>query len=584
VALGSAAFAFRRLKRNPLVPSFREAMQLLFTAVGSLTGLYATCLDPAQARRCVQVLEPLAVLGPNHPASIYYAACACVAEMATDLLGKTLDHLRGVLDRVQGDRPIARNMEEQTRRVRATMFYVWGILECWRTSSSALELADRLDGFHMKLYEMNADQIRTTYFAYAGNAEMFERYRQRVEMHAIARGSSWQVEIWTAATSVMLYLRTHDAVGMKRSIEQLQRLSPELPSLNVYVRRARGAYLLLREKYAEAIACLEPCLSEEPRAVAGWGSEHAALARAYNGLGEHRRAREVCRSALERLTPLDLSFVGMNLPLQIEHALADAGLGAVASAAEQVDGLLSLHASQGSPLTLGALHEARTRIALAASDDLAYREHLRKMESWYRSTGVPSVIQRCQQLVRANTHFSARPARSAGSESAELDRVLSEAVSLHECSERALAAFVRTSPTLQLYIFLNEPEGPRLTVQVGVAAPSAELVAAVEQRLRQAESMLGTTEIVDPASIPPESPALTIDQTEHRLTMLHAWDGDTEVVVAAALSPTAAGAQMVPTELLKVLAGHLHRTMRMQAEAREQQRSDRPAARPGQTG
>jgi tetratricopeptide (TPR) repeat protein len=451
-------------------------------------------------------------------------------------------------------------MEDQMRRVRATMINVSGVLECWRNGARALELADRLDGFQLKLHEMSADQIRTTYYAYEGNAAMFERYRQRVEMHAIARGSAWQVEIWAAATSVMLYLRIHDSVGMKRALEQLQRLSVELPSLNVHVRRARGAHLLLRGRHAEAIACLEPCLDEEPRGVAGWGSELAALARAYNGHGEHARAREVCRQALAHLTPLDLTFVGMNLPLQIELALAEAGLGQCALAAEQMDRLLLLHGEQAGPLTLGALYEARTRIALLAGDDRANREYLLKMEHWYRATGIPTLIQRCERLARANARFSARPADAGRSESAELDRVLSEAVSLDECTDRALAVLARTAPELRLYLFLNEPEGPKLVAQIGGAPPAPSLVQEVRERLEATEALEGATEIVDVSETSQEPGRLTLGGTEHQVTVLRAWTSDTEVIVAAAAWWNAEGARTAPPELFQVLATHLHRT------------------------
>jgi len=304
---------------------------------------------------------------------------------------------------------------------------------------------------------MSADQLRTAYFANQGNLELFEKHRERAELHAIRRGSAWQVETWAPMASITPFLRIYDAMGLKQSLEQIQRLSKTIPSLGLGATRARGAYQLLRKRYKEALPWLEEALAEQPLAVVGWTRSLGALARGYNALGEHEKARDVCARTLAQLTPADLEFPAMNLGLQIELALAEAGLGQIQQATEQLDRLIEKHAPNNGPLTLGALYEARARVALLTRDEETCRKYFTEMDTHFRSSGIPSLVARCETFGR-ELRRSFQGSRAPGPGDAEfgptsdinghtieqgvtqLEQALSDvAVPPHERYERALS-------------------------------------------------------------------------------------------------------------------------------------------------
>ena len=258
------------------------------------------------------------------------------------------------------------------------------------------------------------------YQANLGKVALFREFSQRVEMHAIERGSAWQVETWAAGAAIAVQMRAHDRTGMKGAWEELRRLAEEMPCFETLACRAAGATLLLQGSVREALGPLSACLREKPRETVGWARAHGTLARAYNELGEHERAREVCWSVIGQMTEDDLSFPLQHLGLHIELALAEAALGHNELAIEQLDHWLKTYQEADAPLTRGALHEARARVALQQRDRSAFEMHLRRMQNWYLPTALPELVQRCQRLAKAG----ARLTESLGPTQAEAFRNL----------------------------------------------------------------------------------------------------------------------------------------------------------------
>jgi tetratricopeptide (TPR) repeat protein len=195
---------------------------------------------------------------------------------------------------------------------------------------------------------------------------------------------------------------------MQRAIAELERLSLELPALCAHATRARAAYYLLRGRPHAAIPLLDEALRATPLSVVGLTRSLGTLAQAYNAIGEHARARQICLSALSQLDAEDLMFCALHLNVQIQAALAQAGLGKLATAARELDALIEKHAAAGGPLTLGALHEARARVAVLAGDERGFSEHLTALESWYLPTGIGSLITLCRRLRTAHAGLPTR--------------------------------------------------------------------------------------------------------------------------------------------------------------------------------
>src|SRR5262249_23920910 len=156
-------------------------------------------------------------------------------------------------------------------------------------------------------------------------------------------------------------LWTHDALLAKHAATELERLSRELPTLRHLARRARATYLVLCGRYREVIALMRD--DDEPQRALGWTFGQSVLARAHNRLGEHARARALCRVALAGRTEEDLGFVVWNLHAQLELILADAALGDHAAAQARLQRSIEQHRDVG-PLALGAVHETCARVAL----------------------------------------------------------------------------------------------------------------------------------------------------------------------------------------------------------------------------
>jgi hypothetical protein len=484
VALAWAAWGFWRTAKNPRVPDFKRMVALLFNTVAVCAGVSALCLAPKRAMAFAQVLAPLDAMGKDHAASLTYRLSVNMARTVTDQLASTRDDWEKLLARLASPKPVRALPDELRLQLQAAALYAYGIIECYRDGQGALRIAERLEEFHLKLYDMSADQLRTIYYAQQGDLERSEHYRQRVEMHAIARGTVWQVEAWLPGPMITLHLRTHDAIGMKQQVQLLERLTESLPWLSTYLTRARGGYFLLRGRPEDALPHLEAGLREEPQELIGWARGCGALARAYNELGRHDRAKVVCDEALTRFVPGDLHFCAANLNVAIEHARALSGLQRHAEAAKSLDALIAEHAPQEGPITLGALHEARAYVASACGDEPAVQLHIQAMERWYRATNVSSLLRRCDKVRAALQARSVAPGNTDNEDTRFLSVLhrIRLGGGLHgEAAYAWLLTQLAEVTTFEVgHLFVFEEGGLAWRAGRGDERPSAELVAAVE--------------------------------------------------------------------------------------------------------
>lgn len=421
-ALGIAALGFAVRRKNPRVPTFKEAMMLLFNCVAALTGVCTICLDRAQGEKYASVLEPMTALGPNHVATFMHQFCVNLMATIGDRQGEACERWTRMIDRL--DRPnAARHLPENIHALYlAGALYARGVSETWRDDSRALEYANRLQSLKLKLYDMSADQLRMMHYANRGDIEEFAKYRQRVEVHAIQRGTAWQVETWTFSGLVTVYMRTQDAASLKNCAVQLERLAAEMPTLRIGHARALAAYAVVRGTPSEALEYIGR--GERPMELVGWSRGEGVRARAYNDLGEHARAKETCLSTLGQLSPADLELCALNLGLQIELARADAGLGKLAEAESQLRALLEKHGPAGNPLTVGALHEALAELAALRGDQAGFAEHVAAVGRWFRDTRDPALVARHERLSRSAGGTQALLASDASNENAPSPRIM----------------------------------------------------------------------------------------------------------------------------------------------------------------
>jgi tetratricopeptide (TPR) repeat protein len=361
-----------------------------------------------------------------------------------------------------------------------------------------------------------------------------------MEVHAVQLGNAWQLETWLPADTFKIAVRTNDAAIMKRVQQELARLHSELPALELFERHARGTYLVLRNKFEQAIPLLDT--DEEPASRAGWARTRGLLARAYNGLGQHERARAICADALQYLSPDDRLYVVSNLSVQIELPLSELGLGHVSTAKEQLDALLLLHAPNQSAVTLGSLHDARARVALAEHAFAEAREHLAQMETHYRTTGIATLIELVGALRRDIDRVeNPRDAVAERKELRERTEHVMLRVQLMLSQHGSAVAVERAQKGLQVALELSSADegfllmahgGSEPIAHLGRTQPSRELIAWAQQSMLDAAEDEATVMTEDTPSVVDTSYKL-VEQTRYGVVPLWAKFGGEERVVAA---------------------------------------------------
>jgi hypothetical protein len=366
----------------------------LVTVTGYLMGPASLCLDSDRLQRLASVLEPLLALGRDHAVSCVHHFCRCLILTLEDRCAAAPEALTPLIERLQGSEPIRALPPANRKNLLASALYAYGLRETFACDEHLLVTASTLEGFSA-MHAMQADQLRWLYHAHLGEMERAAVFEQRLELRAIQLGTGWQAELLMPRHRARIAIWTHDAATNGRALRALVRLTRDLPSLEVYERRARAVELVLRGNHRTALPWLE--IAEEPQGRLGWASMRALLAATYRELGEAQRAREVCVDGLARLSERDRDYVIMNLPLEVELAQAEAALGAAAEAEQKLRTLSDAHRDKG-PLVNGYLHRARSYVALLVGDLARAEQQLEAMDTCYRATQLPSLLMFSAEL------------------------------------------------------------------------------------------------------------------------------------------------------------------------------------------
>lgn len=552
LALFVAGIVCKRWQRkSPVAIGFQAALSAVAGAAGSLASMYAVCVWRERALSSAQVLEPFSALGQNHVASVVHAfAMGCVYTVQ-DKLGQTAAHWQAVLQRLRSDQEIKGLTAEMRVFFRCAALFAYGITEGHRDSSRALEVADELEREPLMLYRLGAEQLRALYMGYQGDSKGAAHHRARVEVHALQRGASWQIEIWNPSSIATMSFRQRDAMSVKRAAAQLHQLASDTPSLRATEHRARTSYLLLRERFQDAAEQAKQARDLGDREAIGTTNGAGLLAAAYNNTDRPNKARAVCMQALARLSPEDLTYPPLVLSCQIELAHAEAGLGNYALAARQLDELLAQHKPQKGPLTLGALHEARALVAQRAGEVALVQEHSAAMSEWYRRTGCVPLIQHGQRI-NQQLKGGARN-QKLHTEMQAAARIATGLSSALDSPERLLARAMQTALAADGVLFLARGEQLDCITRTGEELLTPELEAWANARYR--EGLSYATETEDSELGPVDQNAIVFGGKSWSFFLLVDDDAlDQPVVGALALSDTV---RMLPPDTLRTLAVQL---------------------------
>jgi len=406
--------------------SFTGIVKRLLGSVTALTAVATLSLDAVRAEQLASLLEPFACLPQRFTPVGVYQFCRALSLVPRENQSAAYAAIERLISRFS-DQANYRALSSMARRLYlAGLHFARGALGVFRAHGQAtLESAAALDATGLRLHGMFANQLRCLYYDARGQTADVARYRAQVERQLTDIGSLWQVETWEAAASVLTNaVAMGDVVSTTRSVHQLEALSRSVPSLRRYSVLASHALVSVHRdrRYLHELQALD--CDAQPRAYVGWAATMSVVVRSYNQVGDFAGARAFAARALSHVGEADREWAALFVPLDIQTAIADAGLGEVDSALSRLDHLIERFADCGHALVQGLLHEARAHICWEAGRLQDYESSRAQAERWLRPTQVPALLAKCEQLASLT--------RSAPEESVVVRRTRTEPASERE--------------------------------------------------------------------------------------------------------------------------------------------------------
>jgi hypothetical protein len=397
VALGVGLFLsflrWRFLPRGvrPLHPA--SAVRQLVQVLTSLLGAMSLGIDVAGVRRLTPVARSLLAFPERHAVRAGYMLCETIFLF---MFGREDEHRasRGDLF-VRLEAPSGFPELQSVDRITMLegVLLASGICEAFYADGAGAELARKLENVGSHLGQLGAHRVELVRHLMRGERPAAEQRRRAMELLALQAGAStWQLELWSAAMESLVTLLAEDHLQAKQLLEVFRGLVIEAPSLGVYeellrarVERRLGELTSARARIAQV------CERLVPREHIGWDAARYAYAEILLASDAADEALRVARDALAHYRSADDLHV-VRIMLRRIEALAEARLGRVAEAREQLERLIERVVPTAHPLLLARLHEAAFSVALEAADRPAALLHLEAMERAIEPTGNPALL------------------------------------------------------------------------------------------------------------------------------------------------------------------------------------------------
>lgn len=379
--------------------SFREVLIHAGTTSTALAGVAAIGLDGNRCERIAQAMSPFRVLPKRVSIHVGYRLCEGFTHLARENPVDGMAHFEELATRLDTPGYFWNVPDGVHELFIGACHFARGVFAMLQADSQdVLESAERLEGCGLPLYGMIASELRYMYHMNRGELELAQPHREDVELHAARMGSAWQVELWETVCLLPMLLITSDPVGVRQVADRLDVMSESVPSLTLYAELTRAA--LHGEDPAIHVGVARTAGHLPPRSYIGWSVVQAVEARAFNQRGEHEAAWRVCRHAMSQMKKGDRRFSTLFVMLDIQAAIAVAGLGHAGTAMKRLDRELQRHWHSAHPVVLGLLHEARARIAFYAGRRGSYLLHAVEAARWLRPTRHPGLIAIAERVAK----------------------------------------------------------------------------------------------------------------------------------------------------------------------------------------
>ena len=477
-------------------PRVSVALQYFVRTAMGLIGVRSVALDAPGTAAVLSKVAPLAGSPRLTSGRTIYLACRAFALQMVGREGELDSALRTALRTLRAGRK--RDMSEvEYQSLLVGLLTCDGINECYRERSQALARADLLESIGTRLAHAAAHRIRMLFHLRSGDAERAEHFRRLIDLHGIQGGTTWQVEWFAVAVEGMAASTWTDLVMLRRSLDRLELLAREVPSLGPMRDGMRIAYHFRRGEFARAAELGEAYLARyAPQTVAGWAGSYAVVAMSLVEIGKAQHAREICERALSVVSEQDRAYFVFYAPLEVAYATALAVLGE----RERADAILQQRVDRlraaGEHVSLVTMHQHQAKIARLISDRPALMGALQAMRAAALASGFPTVILLADRVAELRARQRSSPIPPAQNEPVELGPAEYEreetalTTFLRGCespgvrSQQALAMLAQCVASDEAYLFTYATEELALVAAVGGREAPSQLIARINELLR----------------------------------------------------------------------------------------------------
>ncbi len=393
----------------------RQALVRLVALVNYAASVHSLGYATDELQKLVDLLAPLRSLRGRVPRAAYL--------LTENFLRLALGHWRTVeenvveiLDIMQHD--LRTPLAEIDRRLGiGAAHYMRACVRALLQDVRYREELTVLDGLDLRFFGVSARIAPVMFHRARGEESLAREHAEAAEVGLVQLGNAWVFASQLAWVTPIALGATQDVIGLKRSIDELERMAADGYRFAPFVAVARGEYARARGDVTSARVLLEEAASTVPDGhLYSATVVDTALADALVDGRQWPRTVLVVDRALARITAASEGYPPIELRLRRARALAWSGLGRRDDAVHEVDALVEIARGTHSPLVCGMMHEARALLAREHGDDVAFRDHADRMGQYFVATGNAALVARATRLLGRAIEDVAGQRRDGGDE------------------------------------------------------------------------------------------------------------------------------------------------------------------------
>jgi len=490
-ALAWAAARMPFTMRKLVARDFIDAIQGFVGIASAVLGTYGTLGDEVSAQRVLARLQPFAWFPPEHPAAITYRFQCALGDLAAGHHAKCLRTCREVLVWMKTPASVKALTAEPRRLYLVGLHIAIGNINVFRSDGRVFESIRELEQAATPAALESAAGLRASHHLGRGEIREYLAAREALDVLAAQGGSPWRQDVIMPRSTWWVEAQCEDALGLKRSVRQLEANSKWSQTLSNTHAAAHACYLADRGLVAEALdrygqpleAATRPPTVAAVRVAGGY-------ARVLRQSGQAERARELCQRTLDWLSADERELTCIVHGVELELGRALAAIGDMTAAAQHLDALCQAQQTHDNPLLHALSQIGRAELALAMNQAEIFDRHIAEAERWTARTqysALYGVIHRLRARARGaglrRDDVSLAPGPNA--ELAAVRHAIAACRGEAARQQLALDFLIEHARAAAGFLFLAERNLLRLAAPLHGLEPSDALQAELERRVRE---------------------------------------------------------------------------------------------------